>query len=834
LQAQLQRLQEELAQARGAADDAYGQLARANAALAAAGPGPSAPAAAGPTAAGSAASAAAPASLAALSGLSMEEKVDTLQKEATRLRTQLQKARDDLGDVQNALMLEKRATEAQAAKVRAAEDAAARAAAATEEAKAQAAKAEREVRTTAANLRTSELENEKLGRRAREAEERLQFATAAAERARTETQAAREDEGRVRAALQARTAELERAQSEVTQARDGVRQLQAECRRLADELGAAQMRCAVLGKEAADARTAAQRNAAAAAAGEPYAMHPPPAPPAPQNGYPQRRERQPVIGYGGPGGYMADDTSGVGSAFNHGAQGPPPALSHGRTGRRASFADQPAAAFNEAPNMRPTSPTRFSAAQDARRSAAATGGVADIFGGSAAPSSRGPTRDEQRRAAVHHMPWQQEQQAQTADGVPPMGDRRRSTGGPLVREPEPGTRPAFDQQGGRSQNRPTVHDQSNHDESYRTAPASHGIRGPVFDSASTVSSVHVPTAPQFVFPQPPARELHPGGASSSNHAQQHDNNGLDDGEDWNRVNRQGNVSATGEDADSVALEEALEAARVKRNQFTAWRNVDRTGDMGRPSQAAVVAKIASATMNPYGPAHGIGPGLNSQSIAKANALVSERVRRETMLMDIVEQDNQRKQGTVYRRGAPESSLDSQNNGSSMPSPPRPGRRPGPGMTTGGSGHAPGPYGPSAAHPPPSLAANITSQAVEDAVPLSSAAAKRIEEEEARTRETSRLSRVQAIVSAHNREAGAPFATEAGALDSEASIADKEQALLSRNQEKANVEAELKRMGPAAPRTLRDRQRKEELANRLNVLEKELSSLRIWFKHNGVQ
>ena len=61
---------------------------------------------------------------------------------------------------------------------------------------------------------------------------------------------------------------------------------------------------------------------------------------------------------------------------------------------------------------------------------------------------------------------------------------------------------------------------------------------------------------------------------------------------------------------------------------------------------------------------------------------------------------------------------------------------------------------------------------------------------------------------------------------------KEAALLVANQRRAAITAELQRLGPAAPRTLRDRQRWESLQAEQVAVEKELSDLRRWLKAHG--
>jgi hypothetical protein len=84
-----------------------------------------------------------------------------------------------------------------------------------------------------------------------------------------------------------------------------------------------------------------------------------------------------------------------------------------------------------------------------------------------------------------------------------------------------------------------------------------------------------------------------------------------------------------------------------------------------------------------------------------------------------------------------------------------------------------------------------------------------------------------------REALAPFATRAASQDTAASgVAAAEADLLAANQHKAALAAELVKLGPGAPRTLRDRSRKEALVGELAAVERQLSDLRLWLKANA--
>ena len=96
-----------------------------------------------------------------------------------------------------------------------------------------------------------------------------------------------------------------------------------------------------------------------------------------------------------------------------------------------------------------------------------------------------------------------------------------------------------------------------------------------------------------------------------------------------------------------------------------------------------------------------------------------------------------------------------------------------------------------------------------------------------------LARAHAGVAALEREKDAPFATEANVADAEVAIAAKEAALLEGNQARAAIAAELATLsGPTAPRTLKDRSRKDQLTAELGVIERNLSDLRLWLKANA--
>lgn len=120
---------------------------------------------------------------------------------------------------------------------------------------------------------------------------------------------------------------------------------------------------------------------------------------------------------------------------------------------------------------------------------------------------------------------------------------------------------------------------------------------------------------------------------------------------------------------------------------------------------------------------------------------------------------------------------------------------------------------------------------EDVLPFSVAAQRRAEEED-HMRELGRLTKQDADALAKDREAAAPFATEASVASLEVQIAEKEALLLAANQDKSAVEAELKAIGPSA-KTVKDRHKKVELEAQRDGLDKQLSELRRWLKTNVV-
>lgn len=138
--------------------------------------------------------------------------------------------------------------------------------------------------------------------------------------------------------------------------------------------------------------------------------------------------------------------------------------------------------------------------------------------------------------------------------------------------------------------------------------------------------------------------------------------------------------------------------------------------------------------------------------------------------------------------------------------------------------------PGAAAPAPAYAAPPLIAGIYGPPPSAFAPTGPTPEEEAEAA-ASRVNKVEADAAARDREAHAPFATEAAAVDLLVAIADREAQLLQANQVKAQLAAELERMGSAAPRTLRDRQRKEDLLAQLATTERRLSELRIWLKAN---
>jgi predicted nucleic acid-binding Zn-ribbon protein len=131
----------------------------------------------------------------------------------------------------------------------------------------------------------------------------------------------------------------------------------------------------------------------------------------------------------------------------------------------------------------------------------------------------------------------------------------------------------------------------------------------------------------------------------------------------------------------------------------------------------------------------------------------------------------------------------------------------------------------------SVAANATTTELESALPLSSAAARRIAEED-RERDARTRSKAEADAESRSREAHAPFATAAATTDLQRSAASKEAELVSLNQRRDAVSGDLDRLGTAAPRTLQDRRRKAELSAELGQLEKRLAEVRIWLKANA--
>jgi len=131
----------------------------------------------------------------------------------------------------------------------------------------------------------------------------------------------------------------------------------------------------------------------------------------------------------------------------------------------------------------------------------------------------------------------------------------------------------------------------------------------------------------------------------------------------------------------------------------------------------------------------------------------------------------------------------------------------------------------------SVAANATTTELESALPLSSAAARRIAEED-RERDSRTRSKAEADAESRSREAHAPFATAAATTDLHRSAASKEAELVALNQRRDAVSGDLDRLGTAAPRTLQDRRRKAELSAELGQLEKRLAEVRIWLKANA--
>jgi len=94
-----------------------------------------------------------------------------------------------------------------------------------------------------------------------------------------------------------------------------------------------------------------------------------------------------------------------------------------------------------------------------------------------------------------------------------------------------------------------------------------------------------------------------------------------------------------------------------------------------------------------------------------------------------------------------------------------------------------------------------------------------------------LSRYEAASQAQDREAAAPFATEASVASMEAMIAEKESSLLEANQMRASIDSELKTIA-SGPRTIASMRRKEELELARERGEKTLSELRRWLKANA--
>ncbi len=122
-----------------------------------------------------------------------------------------------------------------------------------------------------------------------------------------------------------------------------------------------------------------------------------------------------------------------------------------------------------------------------------------------------------------------------------------------------------------------------------------------------------------------------------------------------------------------------------------------------------------------------------------------------------------------------------------------------------------------------------------ALPFSSEAAAAAQAEQDAVLYAAHSARVreEASAQARQREKASPFGTAASAEELEAQIAEKEALLLAANVDKQQVDAELTSLGPAHPRTMRDRSRKEELNSQQAVLEKRLSELRMWLKAHAL-
>lgn len=683
--------------------------------------------------------------------------------ELSRLRLQLDAARDELDGAKSALGASRRELESLSAKLSDREAAAARLQAALDDTQAAVSAAQGEARSTAANLRTSEVEGERARRRAAAAEERVSELGRAAEGLRAELEAARAQASDASRVLAARSAELDRAHRECDALREALSRASAEVEDARSALQAARAEAARAAQamaqqlqrsdSAVDSFIGADRDLQS---GSRDAFRRPAGVEAPQATYalpipPLQRQGRGRTSLSTQHNASQVPLSHPGASGDYGAP-PGRGSQQDRWQQEQRYPDDGPRPYQEAqPQLRHAahaasrSPTRHSGATDYTARDARGDTSSRLFGGGGAsePLALPPRQPARARSSPPRHP--------------PVPVPQPPAQLPIQRAI------AFADHGsevGHLQSRPDSEQDARSARGYYPldpeGPYHRASSGSQYQPADAAAPhwKHQPADEPWQPRQPQHPALQP---RAPDHLQQHG---------------------------------AMSAADVFTSDFEAHTAAQAVVDAERARRLAILADIAAGGTGggPHGTAQPQPPARPPQ----LHAAYAPQ---------------------PHAPAAPPSSP-------ALPNP---------------YGLQPLRRGRAAVDAPGSPSRSAASSGMQAALPISGdvAAAVRADEASRRAAADSEHAREAAVAQAREREKMAPFGTAAAAQDVEAAIADAEARLLSANMEKEQVDSELAALGHAAPRTLRDRSRKQELLEQQAALQRRLSELRMWLKAHAL-